>query len=593
MQIAPYGTIQRVSTGRVHQIPPGSGGLPVEKAGPGRDTDRKIAVYPQQREWGMCMAEYDIIWEKALPELSKHMRDFEFQVWFSQMRPFLEEDDIYYFAVANKQHKRVMEQKHADLVQQALQKAYLDLYGRENNNIAVCFVSPEEQELYENSRQEKIPSSLPESEEHRAPERKAEFERLSPELNLDLYTDFINDDPEETDEVYVAFEEDPPSPYGEPYAAVSVPAPAPLPAAYPEPNALKEPPGINPEHTFDSFVVGESNMFASKAARAVANSPGLVYNPLFLYGGVGLGKTHLMHAIANAILQASPHSKIVYVSSEKFTNELINMIGRTSANIDMREQFRNKYRSVDVLMIDDIQFLAGKDKTQDEFFHTFNELQQANKQIIVSSDRAPHELEQLEERIVSRFEQGLIADIKIPDYETRVAILLKKAEKVVPAGLTVEDRVYEYIAEHRANIRTLEGALNRVMAFAELNRSKLQNGRIGPELAADALSDLFNSQKQKIVSPDQIVRTVCEFYNVDEEALRGTRRTKDVVFPRQVAMFLVREMTGLSYTKIAEFFQKKDHTTIMHAAQKIGDDMRANANIKKDVDDLMARMRNT
>lgn len=535
------------------------------------------------------MAEYDVIWEKALPELARHMRDFEFQVWFSQMRPFLEEDDIYYFAVANKQHKRVMEQKHADLVQQALQKAYLEVYGQENDNIAVCFVSPEEQELYENSRRtqkEEKPAPVPEP----AAEKKTEPERLSPELDLDLYTDYINDEVEE----YLDFDEEPAAPYGEPYAE---PEPAvktaPLPAPYPEPNAFTEPPGINPEHTFDNFVVGESNMFASKAARAVANSPGRVYNPLFLYGGVGLGKTHLMHAIANAILQATPASKIVYVSSEKFTNELINMIGRTSANIDMREQFRNKYRSVDVLMIDDIQFLAGKDKTQDEFFHTFNELQQANKQIIVSSDRPPHELEQLEERIVSRFEQGLIADIKIPDYETRVAILLKKAEKLVPAGLIVEDRVYEYIAEHRANIRTLEGALTRVMAFAELNRSKLHDGHIDEALAADALAELFDSQKQKAVSPSQIVRVICDFYNVDEDALMGTRRTKDVVFPRQVAMFLVREMTGLSYTKIAEFFKKKDHTTIMHAAQKVGDDMRTDANVKKDIDDLTARLRNT
>ena len=563
------------------------------------------------------MAGYDVIWERALSMIEHSLGDFQFQVWFRKTHPFLEEDDIYYFEVSNAQHKKIMEQKYAGMVQDALQKAYEELNGTANDDIGVCFVSPDEKAIYDREKEQK-----PE------PESETELDPFVPELDLDPF--LVEDDTpagsdyEPDDFLEPAFEEEPKernshpaamSTYGDPYAPqpnlvngepyapaerFSEPEPVPdynIPAAAPANIPLRTPAadsigtqGINPEHTFETFVVGESNMFASRAALAVANSPGFVYNPLFLYGGVGLGKTHLMHAIAKAILEQDASRKIVYVTSEKFTNELVNMIGRTNVNIDMREQFRNKYRRVDVLMIDDIQFIAGKDKTQDEFFHTFNELQTANKQIIISSDRPPKELQQLEERIVSRFEQGLIADIKMPDYETRVAILMKKAERLQRSGsLPIEDEVFHYIASQPNNIRTLEGALMRVIAYASTMGSK----RVDKNLTEKALADLFASQTQKNLTPERILQAVCDFYGVDEKTLRSSRKTKDIVFPRHVAMFVMRELTELSYSKIAEFFGKKDHTTVMHAEGKITSAMRADANVKKDIEDLMARLRNT
>ncbi|MBD5561023.1 MAG: chromosomal replication initiator protein DnaA [Clostridia bacterium] len=546
------------------------------------------------------MAGYDVIWKKALTLIEQELADFQFQIWFKRTYPFLEEDDIYYFEVSNDQHKKIMEQKYADKVQKALQSAYEEINGQPNRNISVCFVSPQEKELYD-----RAVASEPEAEEEAEPEvePEREYEPLAPELDLDP---FLMEDvePAEVEEPEAANYPEAPYPPAEELPAPYSPREQPPPPRHvPDVRELASSPAsgsegsaaINPEHTFDTFVVGESNMFASNAALAVANSPGLVYNPLFLYGGVGLGKTHLMHAIANAILRDDPTRKIVYVTSEKFTNELVNMIGRTNANIDMREQFRNKYRRVDVLMIDDIQFIAGKDKTQDEFFHTFNELQTANKQIIISSDRPPKELEQLEERIVSRFEQGLIADIKMPDYETRVAILMKKAERLQrPGSLPIRDEVFYYIASQpNANIRTLEGALKRVIAYTDLNRASLGTRFIDEDLARRALAELFASQKQKNVTPERVLDAVCEFYGVDEKNLRSPRKSKDIVFPRQVAMFIIRDMTELSYSKIAEFFGKKDHTTVMHAEEKIAKAMHSDANIKKDIDDLMARLRNT
>ncbi len=352
---------------------------------------------------------------------------------------------------------------------------------------------------------------------------------------------------------------------------------------------------LNLNHTFDTFVVGESNKFANAAAHAVASAPGHAYNPLFLYGGVGLGKTHLMHAIGNKILDDNPSSKIVYVTSETFTNELINMISRTNnnANIDMREQFRNKYRKVDVLMIDDIQFIAGKDKTQDEFFHTFNALHELNKQIIISSDRPPKEMEQLEERMRSRFEWGLIADIKMPDYETRVAILMKKSEMMRGRGmLPIKDEVYHYIAKYQeANIRTLEGALQKVMMYAELHREKMGIREIDLNIAERALEDYFSSPAHKNITPKIVTEAVCAFYDVNEDDIRGSKKSRDVAFPRQVAMYIMRDITELAYAKIAEYFGKKDHTTIMYAEEKIKKQLKEDPSLKRDVEDVIARIR--
>ncbi|HBU12233.1 MAG TPA: chromosomal replication initiator protein DnaA [Clostridiales bacterium] len=353
-------------------------------------------------------------------------------------------------------------------------------------------------------------------------------------------------------------------------------------------------PILNPNHTFDTFVVGESNKFANAAAHAVAASPGHAYNPLFLYGGVGLGKTHLMHAIGNRILQDNPNCDIVYVTSETFTNELIDMIQRTNnnANIDMREQFRNKYRKVDVLMIDDIQFIAGKTSSQEEFFHTFNALHELNKQIVITSDRPPNEIEKLEERMRSRFEWGLIADIKTPDYETRVAILKKKAQMMRQNDmLPIKDEVYHYIAEQKnTNIRTLEGALQRVMMYAELHKEPMQLSEIGLSLAIEALEGYFPPPNKKI-NPKVVADAVCSYYNITEEDIRGQKKNRDIALPRQIAMYILRDVTDISYTKIAEYFGKKDHTTIMHAEKKIKGDVKADPSLKKEVEDIIAKIK--
>jgi chromosomal replication initiator protein len=340
--------------------------------------------------------------------------------------------------------------------------------------------------------------------------------------------------------------------------------------------------------------VGESNKFANAAARAVAASPGHAYNPLFLYGGVGLGKTHLMHAIGNEIISRDPDVKIMYVTSEAFTNELIDMIQRTNnnANIDMREKFRNKYRKVDVLLIDDIQFIAGKDKTQDEFFHTFNALHELNKQIIISSDRPPKEMEQLEERMRSRFEWGIIADIKMPDYETRFAILRKKYEMMHDDSmLPMKDEVFHNIAQHQdANIRTLEGALQKVMMSAELRRAELGLSEIGLEFAQKELSDYFRPPNHQSITPKTVADAVGKYYGVSEEDLRGQKKSRDIAYPRQIAMFILRDITDLSYTKIADFFGKKDHTTIMYAEEKIKKQL-SDPSLKRDIDDIVAKIK--
>ncbi len=352
---------------------------------------------------------------------------------------------------------------------------------------------------------------------------------------------------------------------------------------------------LNPNHTFDSFVVGDSNKFANAAALAVSSAPGKAYNPLFLYGGVGLGKTHLMHAIGNRILEKNPSLDIFYVTSETFTNELINMIGHTNnnANIDMREQFRNKYRKVDVLMIDDIQFIAGKRQTEDEFFHTFNALHELNKQIILSSDRPPKEMKDLEERMRSRFEWGLIADIKPPDYETRVAILIKKSQVMFDENmLPVRDDVYHYIASHdSASIRTLEGALRKVMMHAELHKEEENITEIDVPLAEKALVDYFSNPSAHAITPKLVVDNICKYYDISEDDIRGQKKVKDYAFPRQVAMYILREKTDLSHTKIAEFFGKKDHTTIMYAEKKIKEQIKKDSSLKREIDDILSMIK--
>ena len=324
---------------------------------------------------------------------------------------------------------------------------------------------------------------------------------------------------------------------------------------------------LNPKYTFDTFVVGNNNRFAHAAALAVAEAPATSYNPLFIYGGVGLGKTHLMHAIGNAILRKNKKSNILYVTSEKFTNQLINSIkDNTSA------QFRDKYRNIDVLLIDDIQFIAGKERCQEEFFHTFNTLHESGKQIILSSDRPPKDIQLLEDRLKSRFEWGLIADISNPDYETRLAILRKKAQL---DNIIIDDEILSNIANRiDSNIRELEGTLNKLIA-----KSSLTNSPITMEMAERAINDIV-AQQEKVISAEFIQETVAKYFNINAKDLRGSKRSNDIAFPRQIAMYLCRNVAQMSLPQIGKDFGKRDHTTVMHACTKIENEIKENQNTK-------------
>lgn len=335
---------------------------------------------------------------------------------------------------------------------------------------------------------------------------------------------------------------------------------------------------LNPKYTFQSFVIGNSNRFAHAASLAVAESPAKAYNPLFIYGGVGLGKTHLMHAIGHYILQENPKAKVVYVSSEKFTNELINAI-----KDDKNEEFRNKYRKVDVLLIDDIQFIAGKERTQEEFFHTFNALHEENKQIILSSDRPPKEIPTLEDRLRSRFEWGLIADIQPPDFETRMAILKKKADV---EGLNVPNEVMVYIATKiKSNIRELEGALIRIIAY-----SSLTNRDVSVDLASEALKDIISNKESAPVTVKTIQESVANYYNLRIEDLKSQRRTRNIAYPRQIAMYLSRKLTDMSLPKIGEEFGGRDHTTVIHAYEKISENLKTDEGLQSMINDITKKL---
>jgi chromosomal replication initiator protein len=336
---------------------------------------------------------------------------------------------------------------------------------------------------------------------------------------------------------------------------------------------------LNPRYTFDEFVVGNSNRFAHAASLAVSESPAKAYNPLFLYGGVGLGKTHLMHAIGHYILSQNKNSRVFYVSSEKFTNELINSI-----KDDKNEEFRNKYRTVDVLLVDDIQFIAGKERTQEEFFHTFNALYEANKQIIVSSDRPPKEIPTLEDRLRSRFEMGLISDIQAPDFETRIAILRKKSER---DRVDIPGEVFEFIATKiKSNIRELEGALNRVVAYASLTKKE-----VDITLVNEALKDIFSSAQARKVDVNLIKLTVAEYFNMKVDDFESKKRTRQIAYPRQIAMYISRELTDLSLPKIGEEFGGRDHTTVIHACDKINTEIKADYEMKNKIDSIIKEIK--
>lgn len=335
-------------------------------------------------------------------------------------------------------------------------------------------------------------------------------------------------------------------------------------------NAIFENANLNPRYTFDTFVVGSNNNFAHAASLAVAESPGEIYNPLFLYGGVGLGKTHLMHSIAHFILENDPSKKVLYVTSETFTNELIDAlkIGKNGNELAMTT-FREKYRNNDVLLIDDIQFIIGKESTQEEFFHTFNHLHVAGKQIIISSDKPPKDIETLEARLRTRFEWGLIADISSPDYETRMAILRKKEEMDGLERYHIPDDVMQYIANNvKSNIRELEGSLNKLIALANLEKKD-----IDIPLAAEALKDIVSPDNNREITPELIIDVVSEHFNIPVSEIKGKKRNAEIVLPRQIVMYLCRSMTDTPLKAIGAILGGKDHASISHGVKKIEHDM--------------------
>ncbi len=340
-------------------------------------------------------------------------------------------------------------------------------------------------------------------------------------------------------------------------------------------NIKSENANLNPKYKFDTFVVGSNNKFAHSAALAVAESPGDVYNPLYIYGGAGLGKTHLIHSIGHFILEQNPDMKMLYVTSEVFTNEVIDCI--RSGDASKMTKFREKYRTVDVLLIDDIQFIIGKESTQEEFFHTFNTLHSSGKQIVLTSDKPPKDMETLEERFRSRFEWGLIADIQPPDYETRMAILKKNAEMYKKE---IDDEVFQYIANNiKSNIRELEGAFNKILAFSKLNKVD-----INLSYAEEALKDVIYPDQPKEITPSLIIDVVAEHFGVSPEDITSRKRNSEFVLPRQVVMYLCRELTETPFISIGKLLGKKDHTTVIHGVKKITEELSTNEELKNKVE---------
>lgn len=338
---------------------------------------------------------------------------------------------------------------------------------------------------------------------------------------------------------------------------------------------------LNPRYTFDTFVVGKNNNMAHAYALGVAENPGILYNPLFLYGGVGLGKTHLMQSIAHFVLQSNPKAHVLYVTSESFTNELIDAI-RAYKNENIAE-FRNKYRNIDILLIDDIQFITNKDRTQEEFFHTFNDLYANNKQIIISSDKPPRDLAPMEDRLISRFESGLTVDIQPPDYETRVAILRKKEEL---DGINIDNEIIQYIAANiKSNIRELEGALNNVVAG-----SKLGNREITLAMAQEVLRDRIDPNAKREITPDLILRVVADHFGVSVQDLMGQKRNKEIVYPRQLAMYLCRDLTQTPLQQIGQILGGRDHTTVIHGLDKISTELKLKPELEHTVSVLRKKI---
>ena len=358
-------------------------------------------------------------------------------------------------------------------------------------------------------------------------------------------------------------------------ALQSMPEPAPAPELNGEVHVEKQPSNLNPKYIFENFIVGNSNRLAFAAASNVADNPGNSYNPLFIYGGSGLGKTHLMHAIGNRIIKNDPHKKVLYLSCETFTNEIIQSIQKKTTDF-----IRQKYRNIDCLIVDDIQFLKGKERTQEEFFHTFNALHDANKQIIISSDRPPKEIETLEDRLRTRFEQGLQADVQAPDLETRMAIIRQKATN---DNIELPNDVITLLATNiTTNIREIEGAYTKLVAY-----TSFMDMPITIETAQKVLNDMNINTVNAVITFDSITKAVAQFYKIKTEELYNKKRTQSIVYPRQIAMYLCREMADLSYPKIGELFGKRDHTTALHAYEKISKSLKTELKVKEDVTKIM------
>ncbi len=354
--------------------------------------------------------------------------------------------------------------------------------------------------------------------------------------------------------------------------------PRPVEKSPPPVKHTRQQPKLNPAYTFEHFVVGGSNRMAHAAALAVADNPGHAYNPLFLYGGVGLGKTHLIQAIAHQVLENDPTKRVVYISCEQFTNEFVESLRQGKAS-----EFKHIYRETDVLLIDDIQFIAGKEATQEEFFHTFNSLHQQNRQIIITSDRVPKAIPTLEERLSSRFEWGLIVDINLPDIETRAAIIKSKCEE---KNFILDDKLITYLAEGMStNIREIEGALTRLIAHCELNHVEPTE-----EVIRVALEQFMTSLPQRAVSPSKILKTTCGYYNITFDELIGIKRTKELVHPRQMAMYLMRSELGLSYPIIGREIGGRDHTTVIYACEKLEKEMKRNDHLQNEMTALKERL---
>ena len=463
--------------------------------------------------------ELDHIWDKTLEEIKDQITNPSFNTWFSETKAVLmTKENQLVLEVPNDFIKDWIESQYINLIEEILN----DLTGSE---WTLLFLTPKEVKKFK---------------EKQAKSKEVTAENNNTDL-IDEADDFEDLEKPEDDEKFKN--------------------------------------GFNPKYTFDTFVVGNSNRFAHAASLAVAEAPAKAYNPLFIYGDVGLGKTHLMQAIAHFILKNNPDYKVVYVSSETFTNELINSI-KDDSTVD----FRDKYRNIDILLVDDIQFLAGKERTQEEFFHTFNTLHESNRQLIISSDRPPKEIPTLEERLRSRFEWGLITDIQKPDLETRIAILRKKADI---ENLTIPNEVVIYIANKiQSNIRELEGALVKVIAY-----SSLVDREIDIELAREALKDLVNKKKDEHieVNIERIKKIIIEDYNLKMEDMESKKRTQNIAFPRQIAMYLSRELTDFSLPHIGDEFGGRDHTTVIHAHNKIKEKIKN----EEDFSNKIERLTNT